>query len=392
MPPFEPALEEDLSDAHIANLLAADARAASQRYSSQGLAALLGSKVSSAPKAKPNTRFLKNLVKNTDSHNDRLKRKEEAERREKLRKLDEQDEERRKAETNDRCAREDDEDDRVRKRRKRDPDGGEEDIRRNGSDKHSRGRDKKRHRRRYERRNSSSEFSEPDVRPTSTSPSRPKSERKHRRSRKQDATDSDDKDQRKPNSHRKHKRRRSRSPVKLRLSPQAKDSPTPPPKDNNQSSPSASTKPVTPPPTNSKGRLSKTSPTTAALVDEDEDDWHNALSALRDRENYARIQASRLLAAGLPSPDVKKWASSGINGSASEGRVEDVKWKGPGEEREWDRGKASLAFSDDEVGNGVDYGGREVGKRVKVKNKGSAGEGWKRSGGLLRGFRDALGK
>lgn len=68
----------------------------------------------------------------------------------------------------------------------------------------------------------------------------------------------------------------------------------------------------------------------------EEDDWDNALEALRDRAKWRQSGADRLRAAGFTDEEVKKWEKGG---AAGEGREEDVKWRGRGEGREWDRGK-----------------------------------------------------
>ncbi|KAJ5306314.1 hypothetical protein PENANT_c017G09770 [Penicillium antarcticum] len=75
-----------MDDDYVAQLLAREARESSLKYSSQGLSALMPSKpAGNAPK--PNTRFLRHLIKETDNHNTALKRKEERESRERIRQL-----------------------------------------------------------------------------------------------------------------------------------------------------------------------------------------------------------------------------------------------------------------------------------------------------------------
>ena len=64
-----------------------------------------------------------------------------------------------------------------------------------------------------------------------------------------------------------------------------------------------------------------------------EDDWDQALEALRDRQRWKQQGADRLRSAGFTEEEVSKWETGG------EKREEDVKWRGPGEGREWDRGK-----------------------------------------------------
>jgi hypothetical protein len=66
---------------------------------------------------------------------------------------------------------------------------------------------------------------------------------------------------------------------------------------------------------------------------DDEDDWGDALEALRDRARWKKQGADRLKSAGFTDEQVRKW-------ERGEGQnEEDVVWKGKGEAREWDRGK-----------------------------------------------------
>ncbi|KAJ5210805.1 hypothetical protein N7472_000944 [Penicillium cf. griseofulvum] len=75
-----------MDDDYVAQLLAKEAKESSIKYASQGLSAFMPSRpTSNAPK--PNTRFLRNLIKVTDSHNTALKLKEEREARERMRQL-----------------------------------------------------------------------------------------------------------------------------------------------------------------------------------------------------------------------------------------------------------------------------------------------------------------
>ena len=64
-----------------------------------------------------------------------------------------------------------------------------------------------------------------------------------------------------------------------------------------------------------------------------EDDWDQALEALRDRQRWKQQGADRLRAAGFTDEEVKKWEKGG------EKTEEDVRWAKKGEGREWDRGK-----------------------------------------------------
>ena len=65
-----------------------------------------------------------------------------------------------------------------------------------------------------------------------------------------------------------------------------------------------------------------------------DDDWDQALEALRDRQRWKQQGADRLRAAGFTQEEVKKWEKGDLGQSE-----EDVVWKKKGEGREWDRGK-----------------------------------------------------
>ncbi|KAL8748506.1 MAG: hypothetical protein Q9199_008175, partial [Rusavskia elegans] len=75
---------EALTDDYVAQLLAKDAKDRTIKFSSYGLQAILPKRpTTNAPK--PNTRFLKNIIKETDSHNAALRAKEIADARLRLR-------------------------------------------------------------------------------------------------------------------------------------------------------------------------------------------------------------------------------------------------------------------------------------------------------------------
>lgn len=75
-------------------------------------------------------------------------------------------------------------------------------------------------------------------------------------------------------------------------------------------------------------------PTTDVQLDPDEEnDWDQALEALRDRQKWKQQGADRLRAAGFTEEEVSKWEKGG------EKREADVRWAKQGEGREWDRGK-----------------------------------------------------
>ncbi|OQE38704.1 hypothetical protein PENCOP_c008G02709 [Penicillium coprophilum] len=82
----------------------------------------------------------------------------------------------------------------------------------------------------------------------------------------------------------------------------------------------------------------------AGLMTKD-DDWDMAMEALRDRERWRNKGEERLRTAGIDEAVIDKWknntAFAGVDG---EGNPEDVQWSKKGEGREWDRGK----FVDDD--------------------------------------------
>lgn len=96
-------MPDDFSDDQIAAILSKEAKESSIKYSAHGMSALLPSKYviehprtlalanimnrPPANKPKPNTRFLRNLVRDTDSHNAALLAKEAAESRNRLEQL-----------------------------------------------------------------------------------------------------------------------------------------------------------------------------------------------------------------------------------------------------------------------------------------------------------------
>lgn len=65
----------------------------------------------------------------------------------------------------------------------------------------------------------------------------------------------------------------------------------------------------------------------------DENDWDQALEALRDRQRWKKQGGDRLKAAGFTDEEIQKWEKGGEKGES------DVRWAKKGEGREWDRGK-----------------------------------------------------
>lgn len=71
------------------------------------------------------------------------------------------------------------------------------------------------------------------------------------------------------------------------------------------------------------------------------DDWDEALEALRDRAKWKQQGADRLREAGFTEEQVKKWEKG------DEKTIDDVQWTKAGEKREWDRGKDVEDGNDD---------------------------------------------
>ncbi|KAJ3484233.1 hypothetical protein NLG97_g7105 [Lecanicillium saksenae] len=91
--------EEILTDDYVAGLLSQEASDCSIKYSAMGVDAFLGKPSSSKKPAnlpKPNTRFLRHIIKGTDSHNKALLAKEAAESKARLKKLERTEEIKRK--------------------------------------------------------------------------------------------------------------------------------------------------------------------------------------------------------------------------------------------------------------------------------------------------------
>jgi hypothetical protein len=75
-------------------------------------------------------------------------------------------------------------------------------------------------------------------------------------------------------------------------------------------------------------------PTVDVQPDPDtEDDWEQAVEAMRDRMKWKQKGAERLRAAGFSETEVKKWEKGDAKDES------DVRWAKAGEGREWDRGK-----------------------------------------------------
>ncbi|RAL60256.1 hypothetical protein DID88_000036 [Monilinia fructigena] len=336
-----------LTDDYVADLLAKDAKASSIKYSSMGLEAYAKESKPPANKPKPNTRFLRNIIRDTDNHNSALLAKEAAEARARLESLSNGGRQRNVAPVD------------IRRRqlgdikailggpakRKREdsgrgPEGNvlksrdAEDI-----DRRSRRKDidisaelighRRRESRRTETKQDYKEFNE-DRRSSNDRGNKYQEDdseednksrrREHRRRR----SISEDKEHAKEERRRRHRERfhnwpPSRQPKKQPLRIRGRGAAS-----------LGSTSVM-----DSRFHADYDPKTDVQLEDAPEDDWDQALEALHDRQKWQTQGANRLRDAGFSEEEVKKWERGGLG----EKREEDVKWKGKGESREWDRGK-----------------------------------------------------
>ncbi|SPN99750.1 uncharacterized protein DNG_02601 [Cephalotrichum gorgonifer] len=368
--------DELLTDEYVAGLLAKDAQDCSLKFSTIGMDAYRSDK-KPANLPKPNTRFLRNVIKDTNSHNAALLAKEAAESRARLEKLG--------GGGRGRTAKPGD----VRKRqigsinailgnkapkrsaeetsshkgsrrdleegaRRRDG-AGKPDRTRDGRDtergRHSREEDASHRRKRRRRDGSSSDEDrhrsrrgESTHRRRSRSPSR-REERRHR-----ERSTSRHRRPRSSRSHRdsdRHRDSRKKSPEPVR----ERD------RDNHESDSDPLEEFIGPAPppkspirTKGRGTISAFSgidqrfaadydPKLDVDLDADVDpggkgDWSEAVEAFRDRQKLRLAQEERMKSAGFSEEDVGRWKDA--RGEKTEA---DVRWAKAGEEREWDIGK-----------------------------------------------------
>ncbi|OAL34353.1 hypothetical protein AYO20_06406 [Fonsecaea nubica] len=382
----------DDDDDYVAKLLVEDARKSSLRYASQGMSALLPKRpAGSAPK--PNTRFLKTLVREADSHNAKLKEKEELEARIRLQNIRDAERDARKDRRRERDDGEHYEWDRKRRRTS----DAREDDREDPRDKrdgarvsgHSRNperereRDEKKRRRRKQQHENgdSDEFHEYKRSRHNDSPRRRRSRSRSRSRSRERRPGETRKRHRQPDSERRPRQHSPPSGMELSGSKDIHR------RARASSSSSTSSDPLAPligphpistddqrPRRRGRGfnhrnhtshqsrsnidaHFSPTyDPSTHdAALDSDElnpedqaggpdDEWTSALSALRDRRAWRAKQAERMKDAGFTAEEITRWEKSastsrGLLANDDDGDVRDVKWRKRGEEREWDIGK-----------------------------------------------------
>lgn len=402
---------DTLSDDYVASLLAKDAKDRTIKYSSLGLGALLPKRsalatprsesrpnycrpTTNAPKL--NTRFLKNIIKETDNHNAALKAKEAQDARVRLRKLGQnaqREPERWGSEDGSRSSKrrriEDEEDDGVIRKGRGHKHPSVEKLRDDDE------RERSSHRRRHDYSDSDEQHAEHSQRqrhrhghhrPRSKDRSRDRGSRrglehgsKHRTRSRSPKTDRESK-------HHRSRRRRSvaTSPssdpasrhesrqIEKHSSTSSTNHPStshraPSPTSSASSDPLASLigppPPPSPPKIRSRGRgtfastsgidnhfSSNYDPSNDIHPNSDsENDWDQALEALRDRQKWKKQGADRLREAGFTEQEVSKWEKGGKKGE------EDVVWNGRGEGREWDRGKV-VGSEGEEVETRAEWG------------------------------------
>ncbi|KAI0600683.1 hypothetical protein F4775DRAFT_545004 [Biscogniauxia sp. FL1348] len=365
-----------LTDDYVAELLAKEANDCSLKYSAMGLDAYKSSK-RPANQPKPNTRFLNNIIRDTNSHNRALLAKENAESQARLRDLEDAEEKKRQ-----------DEERKLRRSRPGPSDtrkrmlgdiaailGGSPKRRRDDkSDRHAsnaedRAAEGSSSGRRHKTTELRGEIGDKNSRKELFADSHHHRHRhSHRRDSRRDLSRSRSPEERT----RKHRERsprrkgdlfdedRPRSDRSKRLEPaysssknESSDSdplddiigPAPPPSAHSKA-------PIRP---RGRGAHSSTSgidsrfaadynpqADVAPNLDEDgggdgmtggDGDWEGAVEAFRDRQKWKQQGAERLRSAGFTEEQIRKWEKGDRKDES------DVRWNTHGGVREWDRGK-----------------------------------------------------
>ena len=320
-------------------------------------------------KAKPNTRFLGRIIKETTSHNAALLAKEAAEAQARLDDLTETEEKKRRKlnpsasdirrrqlgnissilqgrkrhsgaeppqKGGDKDRARDQSPDRDRRRSKHHHDRGEDKEEGHRSHKkHSdRATDERRHRRRRSRSPRQGDRSHRDRSPLSSSGEDNRSSR-HSRSHRGKSSKDDDLIGRESSRHKNYGRLREDNPSGAGRSIEDDDSdpldeligPAPP-----------SQSPVR---TRGRGAVRGTAAMDSRFSEDydpasdlqlepaETDDWDEALEAHRDRQKWKQQGAERLRAAGFTDEQITQWEKGGEKG------VDDVRWTKAGEKREW---------------------------------------------------------
>ncbi|KAI0545608.1 hypothetical protein F4679DRAFT_458199 [Xylaria curta] len=366
-----PPSHEILTDDYVAELLAKEANDCSLKYSAMGLDAYKSDK-RPANQPKPNTRFLNNIIRDTNNHNRALLAKENAESQARLRDLEEADRQKR--------------DEEQRKERRSKPGPGDTRKRMLGDIAAILGGPSKRRRPAEGDRKPASSVSGRDERDPkddrdrkgklretrhreddSKSKSRSRRDRhsdshdSHRHSHRREARRSDRRSRSPEEREDRHRRRRERSPLERddshshrhRSNKEAREPAVSPDKDNDSDSDPLDDIIGPAPPSKStirrrgRGLISAMSgidsrfaadydPTIDVTPDPDDaggDDWDNAVEVFRDRQKWKQQGADRLRSAGFTDEQIRKWEKGDKKDES------DVQWNKAGGVREWDRGK-----------------------------------------------------
>ncbi|KAI1370725.1 hypothetical protein F4677DRAFT_345626 [Hypoxylon crocopeplum] len=360
MPP-----DDLLTDAQVADLLVEEAKDYSLRYSAMGLDALKSINKRPVNQPKPNTRFLNNIIRDTNSHNRALLAKESAESRAKLRDLEDAEEKKRREE--------------ERKLRKAKPGpsdtrkrmlgdiaailGGSSKRRRTegadtpisiASDRTESGVD----------RNSRRQRQNPTVNGnTDVRRERGRTDRlsgrnealRHGRRREEDGQDGESTSSNsRAHRHRERSPRRdSRRQSSVARRPGRNHSPS---EDSSDSDPLDDIIGPAPAPRTDIRRRGRGANAATSGIDnrfaldydprkdvtpepENRDDWDQAVEAFRDRQKWKQQGADRLRSAGFTEEQIKKWEKGDEKDEKDEKDEADVRWTKAGGLREWDRGK-----------------------------------------------------
>ncbi|KAI6365145.1 hypothetical protein MCOR25_005441 [Pyricularia grisea] len=342
-------------------------------------------------KPKPNTRFLRNIIRTTENHNAALLAKEAAESQARLQELSDAEEKTRQRRRPDPKE--------IRRRqmgdisaillggkRKRDGDEGSSRERRHGDERRSdEHRSSKSHRssdkttedrERYKRRSRATDKTadEEECRHRERRRDRDRKSRRDdspRSSNKRDRESRTDREmtrhrrsQSPESSERRHRRsRRDRSPIRSPRDDRSRRKTTSSKRNDDSEHEGDYSDPLDdeigpapPPPTKARGRgavsqesgidarFSKSYDPASDMRHEpaEGEEWDDAVEAFRDRQKWKAQGADRLRAAGFTDDQIKKWEKSEktlVAGADADVNIEDVRWAKKGEQREWDLGK-----------------------------------------------------
>ncbi|RSL91027.1 hypothetical protein CEP52_014402 [Fusarium oligoseptatum] len=381
--------DEILTDDYVADLLAQEAGDCSLKYSAMGMEAYRENK-KPANMLKPNTRFLRHIIKDTDNHNKALLAKEAAESKARLKDLERAKEiERRKTNpsTNDIRRRQMGDIHAIlggKKRRRSDDDAGpssSKDSKKRESEHKSKresdSKDKDLFKDRRDDRRHHGRLSRED-RHSKTDDTESRSERSRREHKRRDRSRSRGSEAEEEDRHRHARRRRdrSRSPTRRRRSRSPREtksrhrhrSPlnttndTRKQKDEEEKEDSDAGEdlfgPAPPPKYRGRGTIGGSSgidrrfsenydPKTDIQMDDDVvgGNWDDEVEAFRNRQKLRQGQEQRPSTVGLTNDKVLR------AGNADEKSADNVRWSKAGEKREWDLGK------EDEAEGAVSSGG-----------------------------------